>query len=423
MRLEDEGRFVQVVPEIIAASAEERSDRKSALVEPTALAAKPAEFIVVGLFAGIGGLEEGFRQAGHRSTMLCELDPLARHVLGHHFKDTELTTDVRALNGLPDCDVLTAGFPCQDLSQAGRRKGITGPNSGLVRSLFDLLAKQKKAPSWVILENVPFMLSLDRGNGIRTVTKALEELGYAWAYRTIDARAFGLPQRRRRVILLASKLYDPRPVILGIDAGAPSPKARGSHACGFYWTEGNTGLGWAIDAVPPLKGGSSLHIPSPPAIWFPRRRLIATPAIEDAERLQGFETNWTDISTEEPRGAGKRWRMVGNAVSVPMAKWIAERLTATTEPFQTSEIVGLPDDSGWPRAGWGMKGLRARCDVSEWPVHVEGEHLASFLRHSVAPLSEKATSGFLTRLRKSNLSYEPAFEADLAHHVDAFEDV
>ena len=139
------------------------------------------------------------------------------------------------------------------------------------------------------------MLSLDRGRAIRTIVETLEELGFSWAYRTIDARAFGLPQRRRRVILLASQTDDPRPVLLGSDASAPAVRPWASHACGFYWTEGNTGLGWAVDAVPPLKGGSALHIPSPPAIWFPKRRLVAVPAIEDAERLQGFEAGWTDV--------------------------------------------------------------------------------------------------------------------------------
>jgi DNA (cytosine-5)-methyltransferase 1 len=64
--------------------------------------------------------------------MLCELDPAARHVLRRRFLETEITQDVRALAALPPCDVLTAGFPCQDLSQVGRRKGISGPNSGLI---------------------------------------------------------------------------------------------------------------------------------------------------------------------------------------------------------------------------------------------------------------------------------------------------
>jgi DNA (cytosine-5)-methyltransferase 1 len=376
-----------------------------------------SELTVTGLFAGIGGLEEGFRQAGHKAVMLCEADPIATRVLGKRFPDAELTADVNLLKELPQCDVLTAGFPCQDLSQVGRRQGITGPNSGLIGRVFELLARQVSLPKWIVLENVPFMLVLDRGNAIRAVTKALEALGYAWAYRTIDARAFGLPQRRRRVILLASRDYDPRPVLLGQDFGAPEPKDRGLHACGFYWTEGNTGLGWAVDSVPPLKGGSALHIPSPPAIWFPRRRLIATPAIEDAERLQGFKAGWTDLSDEEPRSAGKRWRMIGNAVSVPMAKWIAKRLTAETKIFEAGEPVELPTDAGWPAAGWGMNGVRARSDVSEWPVQRKQKHLAGFLEYGLKPLSKKATSGFLSRLVDSCLRYETSFARDLKHHV------
>ena len=402
-----------ITPWQLSEISERSVDKK---VEPKKLVA-PSTLVVAGLFAGVGGLEEGFRQAGHKATMLCERDPLARRVLARHFADTELTTDVTLLKGLPDCDVLTAGFPCQDLSQVGQRRGITGPNSGLIGAVFELLNRQSALPRWIVLENVPFMLSLDRGSAIRAVTRALEILGYAWAYRTIDARAFGLPQRRRRIVLLASRDGDPRPALLGSDAGAPDAKARGLHACGFYWTEGNTGLGWAVDSVPPLKGGSALHIPSPPAIWFPRRRLIATPAIEDAERLQGFKAGWTDLSDEEPRSAGKRWRMVGNAVSVPMAKWIAKRLTAETKDFETGEIVELPRDASWPAAGWGMNGVRARSDVSEWPVQRKQKHLAGFLEYKVNPLSKKATSGFLSRLVDSCLKYEKSFARDLAHHA------
>lgn len=88
----------------------------------TAKSEKRPKFKVAGAFAGVGGLERGFEQAGHSSTMLCEFDPAARHVLSRHFPDAEITEDVRALTELPDCDVLTAGFPCQDLSQVGRRQ-------------------------------------------------------------------------------------------------------------------------------------------------------------------------------------------------------------------------------------------------------------------------------------------------------------
>ncbi len=380
----------------------------------------PAEtsLLIAGLFSGIGGLEEGFRCAGHRSAMLCESDPAARRVLSKCFPDTRITTDVTALTALPRCDVLTAGFPCQDLSQVGRRRGITGPNSGLIGVVFELLKNSRTRPNWIVLENVPFMLSLDRGKAIRAVTEELEALGYAWAYRVVNSMAFGLPQRRRRVVLVASRDDDPRPALLGIEAGVPKPKPRRSHACGFYWTEGNTGLGWAVDAVPPLKGGSALHIPSPPAIWFPRRRLIATPAIEDAERLQGFKAGWTDTGDDEPRRTGKRWRMVGNAVSVPVAAWIGKRIAAKLPAFVCEDPIALPSDASWPTAGWGMKGFRARCDVSEWPVAVEAPHLVGFLEYAVTPLSKRATSGFLGRLIKSSLRYEDAFRHDLEHHVE-----
>lgn len=394
--------------------------KKPRAVKLEAARERPTKYKVVGLFAGVGGLERGFEQAGHHSKMLCEFDPAARHVLKRHFAKAKITEDVRALKELPDCDVLTAGFPCQDLSQVGRRKGITGPNSGLVGSLLALLRAKTKAPKWVVLENVPFMLSLDGGSAIRMLADELEAMGFSWAYRTIDARAFGLPQRRRRVVLVASKTEDPRPALLGKDAGAPAPLKRGNFACGFYWTEGNTGLGWAIDSLPPLKGGSALHIPSPPAVWFPGRRLIATPAIEDAERLQGFDAGWTDISEFDEFGARKRWRMVGNAVSVPMAKWVAEQLTAKSPAFE-DEGDELPASGSYPSAAWGHKGQRRRSSVSEWPIHNQQQHLAAFLEYRPKPLSKKATDGFRSRLIDSSLRYEKQFLDDLTHHAKSAE--
>ncbi len=373
------------------------------------------QFAIVGLFAGIGGLELGFHQHGHQSVLLCDADDRARAVLGNRFPKVRISDDVRALGELPECDVLTAGFPCQDLSQVGRRQGISGPNSGLIDVVLHLLRKARPGPTWLVLENVPFMLSLDGGRAIDRIVTALEAMGFMWAYRTVDARAFGLPQRRRRVVILASRTKDPRPALLGVDASAPAIDERGVHACGFYWTEGNTGLGWAIDATPPLKGGSALHIPSPPAIWFPRRRLICVPSIEDAERLQGFNAKWTEVSGESSRQTRQRWRLVGNAVSVPFAAWIAERLQSTADYQQNDEA--LVSGTRWPSAGWGFEGRRGRSSVSEWPVTTQQQHLSSFLSRTLKPLSRKATAGFLSRLERSTLRYEDAFRLDLHHHI------
>ncbi|TPN49569.1 DNA (cytosine-5-)-methyltransferase [Mesorhizobium sp. B1-1-9] len=376
-----------------------------------------SQLAVAGIFAGIGGLEQGFRVHGHHSVLLCEADARAREVLALRFPKVRLSEDVRDLKVLPQCDVLTAGFPCQDLSQVGRRQGISGPNSGLINVVLDLLAKAQPGPTWLVLENVPFMLKLDGGRAIERIVTTLERMDFAWAYRTIDARAFGLPQRRRRVVILASRVADPRPALLGVNATAPAPGKRGAHACGFYWTEGNTGVGWAIDATPPLKGGSALHIPSPPAIWFPRRRLIGVPSIEDAERLQGFEAGWTHVPGEDALQARQRWRLVGNAVSVPFAGWVAERLTASAVyngDVDNELVSGAP----WPSAAWGAGGMRGRSSASEWPVVAPQQHLATFLTRSVRSLSRKATAGFLSRLERSTLRYEEAFRLDLHHHIE-----
>jgi DNA (cytosine-5)-methyltransferase 1 len=261
------------------------------------------------------------------------------------------------------------------------------------------------------------MLNLDGGRAIERIVTALERMGFAWAYRTVDARAFGLPQRRRRVVILASRVNDPRPALLGVDATDPTPGKRGAHACGFYWTEGNTGLGWAIDATPPLKGGSGLHIPSPPAIWFPRQRLIGVPSIEDAERLQGFDAGWTQLPAEDTRQARQRWRLVGNAVSVPFASWVAERL-AVSAAYDGDSDNELMKGARWPGAAWGVGERRGVSPVSEWPVATPQQHLATFLTRSVKPLSRKATAGFLGRLERRSLRYEDAFRLDLHYHIE-----
>src|SRR5204862_5046434 len=139
--------------------------------------------------------------------------------------------------------------------------------------------------------------------------------GWRWAYRVVDTRAFGLPQRRRRVLLLASQESDPRAALFDEQIIPKERELRPESWCGFYWTEGLRGLGWAVDAVPTLKGGSTIGIPSPPAIWVPKTDDIGTPEIRDAERLQGFEADWS-LPALEASGLRRshRWKLVGNAV-------------------------------------------------------------------------------------------------------------
>lgn len=380
--------------------------------------ARPAERLTVaGIFAGIGGIEQGLHAAGHRTELLCEIDLGAQRVLRSRFPGIPLVADVRKLKALPRVGLVTAGFPCQDLSQAGRTAGIGGEQSSLVKEVFRLVERRGADLRWLLLENVPFMLQLDRGRAMKVLVTELDRLGFAWAYRVIDTRAFGLPQRRQRVLLLASRTEDPRGVLFEGDEKAPDPPDPDTVACGFYWTEGLKGLGWAVDAVPTLKSGSTVGIPSPPAIRMPGDRRIVTPDIRDAERLQGFTPDWTlpAIADDRPR-KGPRWRLVGNAVSVPVARWVGDRLAA---PRAYEEAGDKPFRGGthWPKAAWGQKGRVYRVERSPWPVREDYTGLAEFLRFPATDLSERATAGFLARAEVSSLHFVPGFLRDVRTHL------
>ncbi|NUS37571.1 MAG: DNA (cytosine-5-)-methyltransferase [Lysobacter sp.] len=371
------------------------------------------QHVVAGLFAGIGGLERGLARAGHEAALLCENDPAASAVLQHRF-DVHLHDDVRTLKRLPkETTLVVAGFPCQDLSQAGRTAGIEGARSGLVGEVIRLIEAQRTP--WVLLENVPFMLQLSSGRAMEVIAAAFEYLGYRWAYRVVDSRAFGLPQRRRRVYFLASLVGDPRSVLFADEVGNQAERGDfRSVACGFYWTEGVRGLGWAVDAVPTLKGGSALGIPSPPAVVLPDG-TVGTPDLRDAERLQGFPTDWTKPAEKVARTSA-RWKLVGNAVNVRAAEWIGKRMV---DPGNVCDYDTKPLAVGksWPTAAWNVGEGRVKVSASEWPVLRKYQSLESFLLHPLTPLSVKATAGFLGRAERGGLRFPPEFLKTLRAHL------
>jgi DNA (cytosine-5)-methyltransferase 1 len=372
---------------------------------------------VAGLFAGIGGIELGFQRAGHESVMLCECWDPARATLDARFPNVPVEPDVRALRSLPKTDVVTAGFPCQDLSQAGRTKGIRGRQSGLVGEVFRLLSRRH--PRWLVLENVLFMLQLDRGRAMKYLVDELEAMNYRWAYRVVDSRFAGVPQRRQRVLFVASRTEDPRAVLFADDSSPRDEAWYRDDAYGFYWTEGLRGLGWARDAVPTLKGGSTIGIGSPPAVWLPRARSgrrFLLPTIEDGEALQGFLRGWTAPARHFGR-SGDRWKLVGNAVTVGVAQWLGKRLAAPGTPLDVGE---KPHTGGpWPSAAYGSNGVMQRVDLSMWPRRNRYRHLADVLNFAeMKPLSHRGATGFRDRLDRGNLYAPDEFRLDLKDHVE-----
>ena len=376
-------------------------------------------FSVAGLFAGIGGLEQGLAASGGHPELLCEWWAPARAVLAAQFPGVDTAGDVRDLRSLPAVDVVTAGFPCTDLSQAGRTTGIRGGQSGLVGEVFRLL-RRRRAPV-LVLENVRNMLVLDGGEAMRYLTGELEALGYRWAYRLVDSRFTGVPQRRQRVLFVAARDLDPRGVLFADDAGEPPASRYTDDAFGFYWTEGLRGLGWAQDAVPTLKGGSTVGIPSPPGIWWPAGPVggkVIVPSIEEAEQLQGFSRDWTLPATAMETRKGPRWKLVGNAVTVGVSAWLGRRLRDPGEPCLEGAAVQAGDR--WPTAAFGSAGKAWAVDASMWPTHEPYTHLAEVVDFAGGqPLSAKATAGFLSRAQRSGLRFAPGFLADLDDHLGA----
>lgn len=350
-------------------------------------------------------MEQGMHSGGFRPALLCEILPEAQAVLGDRFPGSDIRSDVKSVKSIPsDTSLLCAGFPCQDLSSSGHKRGIAGLRSSLVGEVFRLLGRKKC--DWVLLENVKFMLHLGGGEAMKHITEALEDLGYRWAYRVMNSQNFGVPQRRERVYILASKTMNPAGVLFREPVEAPptiNKPLNTSGPVGFYWTEGMYATGLADDALPPLKGGSTIGIPSPPAILFPSG-LVGTPDLRDAERMQGFAADWTSAA-EQVVKPSLRWKLVGNAVTVNVCKWIAEGLLA---PSDTGPNVFHPHNTNrWPNAAFGEKGKVWRVDGAYGPF--DRASLASFLKYPVKPLSNRAVVGFIGRAQKGNLKYPDGF--------------
>lgn len=166
------------------------------------------QLTAVSLFAGVGGFDLALERSGVKVVASVEIDQKASAVLAKQFPNSKLFNDIKEVTGEqliaagfnPRNGIITGGFPCQDLSMAGRRAGLGGARSGLFWEICRLLEQTKS--QYFILENVPGLLSSNQGKDMATVLEALVERGYRIAFRVLDAQYFGVPQRRRRVFIV-----------------------------------------------------------------------------------------------------------------------------------------------------------------------------------------------------------------------------
>lgn len=156
------------------------------------------------LFSGIGGFDLAFERAGMECKWQAEIDKNCQNILERNFPETEKFYDIREVGrkNLKPVDLVCGGFPCQDLSVAGKRAGLAGERSGLWFEFARVI--DELSPRWVVVENVPGLLSSNRGEDFAIILRWLVERGYGVCWRILDSQYFGVPQRRRRLFIIGS---------------------------------------------------------------------------------------------------------------------------------------------------------------------------------------------------------------------------
>jgi DNA (cytosine-5)-methyltransferase 1 len=360
----------------------------------------------ISLFTGIGGLEA----ADHDPAVVCEIDEKCRDVLAARYPNTALVQDVVSFSP-PKAGVVAGGWPCQDLSVAGRGAGLRGARSSLFYQM--LRVATEASAETIVAENVPNLLRMGRGKTFRTALEAFRDAGFPHiTWRTLNTRGFGLPHERNRVFILASRSEAAPRALFRETPTLPSRAFRKDpRSSGFYWTAGTQSICYSEGFSPTLKVGSGLSIPSPPAIHYGKVIRKMTP--EEALRLQGFDPD--QFRGMDTVSLSDIYRMAGNAVSAPVGKWV----------FQCLSFAGGVDihRGQWiPDGPLAANGISAP-DGTTFSVEIPAMDLCNNLDDFIDAtsrdlLSSRAASGLLRRLRKSGKPIPEGLAAALADLVD-----
>lgn len=177
----------------------------------------------IDICSGIGGFRLGLEAAGHKCIGFCEYDKFARasYEAMHDTKGEWRAYDVTKLEpgDIPYADIWCFGFPCQDISIAGKRRGLSGKRSGIYYSIIDLIKGKAESdkPTYLLVENVKNLLSIHGGFDFAAVLSEMDEAGYDCRWQVLNSKDFGVPQNRERVFLVANLRSRGRREILPVE--------------------------------------------------------------------------------------------------------------------------------------------------------------------------------------------------------------
>ena len=391
-------------------------------------------------FAGIGGFDVAFEKQGFSTAMLCEISPFCNRILSRHWPNVQKAEDINMIaeEEIPDTEVWCGGFPCQDISVArgaSERLGLKGKRSGLFYRFAELI--EAKMPEVVIIENVAGLFTSNKGRDFGVILQALTSLGYAVAWRLLNSRYFGVPQSRTRVYLCCWRNNPAKALSVMFDRlGAAKPE---NERIDFITEES---LPNEYPKVPRvaycLAASSGRHTGTD---WS-RTYVVCEDGVRrlspvESERLQGFPDNWTSPSTDaifDENINTLRYTAIGNAVSVPVVEWIANKVEKQLDDKKYNSPIDealafFPDlkksmwsDSSladidfsdtnkgykWLRGGLAWADRYIGCNVYPTPSKIVKSSLLRLIEknqtNSIYYLSPNAAEGILRRVDSQNRS-------------------
>ena len=314
--------------------------------------------------SGIEAASVAWRPLGWTPVAFSEIDPFACAVLAHHYPEVPNRGDLRRFQEWPDArvDVLVGGTPCQSFSRAGARGGLDDPRGHLALVFLECVARTQ--PRWIVWENVVGACTSGDGRDLGAFLGALGDRGYGWAFRILDAQHYGVPQRRRRLFVVAHRgAWAPAAAVCfepeSLRGDSPTRGAEGRQAAGAA----ADGAGGAVcfrksrraqtcddletwvraDVANTLNafdtGERDTHL-----VVADGQAQRLTPV--EWERCFGFPDDYTLVQYRgKPASDGMRYRALGNSMCVPVMSWLGQRIAAVDRLLVKAPLGSSPGDA------------------------------------------------------------------------------